>query len=96
MNKRQRKKVQFKMKLLKEPHFTDEQLWNMDVTLAKYISSGLKAFLNYVETKEELPGHPNDFKNMCSQSFYQCINMGNLDHAFFRTNEYLIVFAQAS
>ena len=37
MNKRQRKKLQAKMNVLKEAHFTDEQLWDMDITLAKYI-----------------------------------------------------------
>ena len=72
MNKRQRKKLQAKMNVLKEAHFTDEQLWDMDVTLAKYISSGLKQFLNYVETKEELPGYPSDFKSL--EEWHESIN----------------------
>ena len=49
MNKRQRKKLEAKMKfnLPNVPHFTANERWDLFHTFSVYIAAGLKVFLSY-------------------------------------------------
>ena len=65
MNKRQRKKLEAKMKfnLPNTPHFTPVERWNLFHTFSVYISAGLRIFLAY-----KLYGVPNDFSSKDEES----------------------------